>query len=195
MGLSPAIMNTATATMRFIGRIPRLSFVSANTGPAPGRIREYLECKMHPLDNPAWSALTTHQSQIALVEGMARRFPPEMCVHGALAVPMPQAWEALARLARVPVGLFTPAPLGPPPGWTITRHVELIELVHEDDGAAIDQNASIAVTNLSEADLPEMNVLYEATRPNRKLCQRIQKLGGFLGIRADQKLVAMAGLR
>jgi len=150
---------------------------------------------MHPLDNPAWSALTTHQSQIALVEGMARRFPPEMCVHGALAVPMPQAWESLARLARVPVGLFTPAPLGPPPGWTITRHVELIELVHEDDGAAIDQNASTAVTNLSEADLPEMNVLYEATRPNRKLCQRIQKLGAFLGIRFDQKLVAMAGLR
>jgi ribosomal protein S18 acetylase RimI-like enzyme len=150
---------------------------------------------MHPLDNPSWSALTTHQSQIALVEGMARRFPPEMCVHGALALPMPQAWESLARLARAPVGLFTPVPLVPPPGWTVTRQVELLEMVHEDGANAIAPSPSIAVTNLSEADLPEMNVLYEATRPNRKLCQRIQKLGGFLGIRADQKLVAMAGLR
>jgi ribosomal protein S18 acetylase RimI-like enzyme len=150
---------------------------------------------MHPLDNPPWSALTTHQSQIALVEGMARRFPPEMCVYGALAVPMPQAWESLARLARVPVGLYTPAPLVPLPGWTVTRHVELLEMVHEDGDKAIGPNPAIAVTSLSEADLPEMNGLYEATRPNRKLCQRIQKLGGFLGVRADQKLVAMAGLR
>jgi ribosomal protein S18 acetylase RimI-like enzyme len=150
---------------------------------------------MHPLDNPPWSALTTHQAQIALVEGMARRFPPEMCVHGALALPMPQAWESLARLARVPVGLFTPAPLTPPAGWTVTRHVELFEMVHEDGVPSIDHDESTAVTDLSEADLPEMTILYEATRPNRKLCQRIQKLGGFLGIRADQKLVAMAGLR
>jgi len=151
---------------------------------------------MHPLDKPSWTALTTHQAQIALVEGMARRFPPEMCVHGALALPMPQAWESLARLARqAPVALFTPAPLAPPAGWTVTRRFELFEMVHEDGAPAIDREASITVTDLSEADLPEMTALYAATRPNRKLCQRIQKLGGFLGIRADQKLVAMAGLR
>ena len=151
---------------------------------------------MHPLDNPSWTALTTHQAQIALVEGMARRFPPEMCVHGALALPMPQAWESMARLARqAPVGLFTPAPLAPPAGWTVIRHFDLFEMVHEDDAPAIDRDPSITVTDLSEADLPEMTVLYAATRPNRKLCQRIQKLGGFLGIRSDQKLVAMAGLR
>ena len=68
-------------------------------------------------------------------------------------------------------------------------------MVHEDGAPATDRDASIAVIDLSEADLPEMTALYEATRPNRKLCQRIQKLGGFLGIRSDQKLVAMAGLR
>jgi ribosomal protein S18 acetylase RimI-like enzyme len=151
--------------------------------------------RMHPLDNPAWSALTTHQAQIALVEGMARRFPPEMCVHGALALPMPQAWESLSRLARVPVGLFTAVPLAPPPGWTVTRHVELAEMVHQDDAPAIEPNPSLDVASLSDADLPEMNVLYEATRPNRKLCQRIMKLGTFLGIRIEGKLVAMAGLR
>ena len=117
-------------------------------------------------------------------------------MHGALALPMPQAWESMARLARqVPVGLFTPAPLAPPAGWTVIRRFELFEMVHEDGASAINRDASITVTDLSEADLPEMTVLYAATRPNRKLCQRIQKLGGFLGIRADQELVAMAGLR
>lgn len=149
---------------------------------------------MHPLDNPAWSALTTHQSQIALVDGMARRFPPEMAVHGALALQMPQAWDAMARLARVPVGLFSSTPLVPPPGWSVTRHVELFEMVHEDD-SLVKPDPAIAITELTEADLPEMTVVYEATRPMRKLCPRIQKLGPFLGIRAEGKLVAMAGLR
>src|SRR5262249_18932465 len=136
----------------------------------------------------------THQSQIALVEGMARRFPPEMAVHGALALPMPQAWEAMARLARVPVGLFSTAPLTAPPGWNVTRHVELFQMVHEGDVEA-KPDLAIPITELSEADLPEMSALYEATRPTRKLCQRIQKLGPFLGIRIEGKLVAMAGLR
>lgn len=149
---------------------------------------------MHPLDNPAWSSLTTHQASVALVEGMARRFPPEMAVHGALALPIPQAWESLSRLARVPVGLFTSAPLAPPPGWSVARHVEMFEMVHED-GLSIARDPAIPVIELSEGDLPEMNVVYEATRPGRKLCQRIQKLGTFLGIRTDGKLIAVAGLR
>ncbi|HKD45574.1 MAG TPA: GNAT family N-acetyltransferase [Candidatus Angelobacter sp.] len=149
---------------------------------------------MHPLDNPAWSALTTHQSAIALVEGMARRFPPEMAVHGALALPMPQAWEAMARLARVPVGLFSGAPLALPAGWTVTRHVELVEMV-QDDNSPVKGDAEVEITELKEADAPEMSALYEATRPARKMCQRNQKLGPFLGVRSDGKLVAMAGLR
>jgi ribosomal protein S18 acetylase RimI-like enzyme len=149
---------------------------------------------MHPLDSPAWTALTTHQSAIALVEGMARRFPPEMAVHGALALPMPQAWESLSRLARAPVGLFSAAPLVLPPAWTITRQVELLEMVHEDASAARGKDLT-EIMALEESDLPEMAALYEATRPGRKICPRIQKLGTFLGVRWEGKLVAMAGLR
>jgi FR47-like protein len=150
---------------------------------------------MHPLDNPAWSALTTHQASIALVEGMARRFPPEMAVHGALALPIPQAWESLGRLARVPVGLFTREPLQTPPGWTVTRHVELLEMVHAGGEDVPFSGARADVAELSESDLPQMSVVYEATRPGRKICPRIQKLGTFLGIRHEGRLVAMAGLR
>jgi predicted GNAT family acetyltransferase len=40
-----------------------------------------------------------------------------------------------------------------------------------------------------------MSVLYAATRPGRSICRRIQKLGIFLGIRSEGKLVAMGGLR
>jgi ribosomal protein S18 acetylase RimI-like enzyme len=152
---------------------------------------------MHPLDNPVWTALTTHQAPIALVEGMARRFPPEMSVFGALALPMPPAWASLARLSPAPVGLLSSAPLQLPSGWRVTRHVELFQMVHEDSspnqsGAG---ERSLEVLELKEADAPEMSVLYEATRPGRKICPRIQKLGTFLGIRKEGKLVAMGGLR
>ena len=40
-----------------------------------------------------------------------------------------------------------------------------------------------------------MTEIYAATRPGRALCQRIQKLGPFLGVRDEGKLVAMGGLR
>lgn len=150
---------------------------------------------MHPLDNPVWTALTTHQAPIALVEGMARRFPPEMAVHGAIALPIPLAWDSLARLASVPVGLFTHEPLQTPPGWTVKRHVELVEMVRDSKEEVPFSGARGDVVELSEADVPQMSVLYESTRPGRKLCQRIHKLGPFLGIRQDGKVVAMAGLR
>jgi ribosomal protein S18 acetylase RimI-like enzyme len=150
---------------------------------------------MHPLDNPIWSALTTHQAGVALVEGMARRFPPEMAVFGALALPLPPAWDSLARLAPAPVGLYTAAPLQLPPRWKVTRHIELLQMAQEDGGAAAMSVAAPEIIELKESDLPEMSVLYAATRPGRSICRRIQKLGIFLGIRSEGKLVAMGGLR
>jgi ribosomal protein S18 acetylase RimI-like enzyme len=155
---------------------------------------------MHALDNSVWTALTTHQASLALVDGMARRFPPEMAVFGALALPLPPAWESLARLAKAAVGLYSAAPLSLPPGWTVTRHVELLQMVLDDhptshDPTAANPAAPPEIIELKEADLPEMSVLYSATRPGRTICPRIQKLGPFLGIRSQGVLVAMGGLR
>jgi predicted GNAT family acetyltransferase len=58
-----------------------------------------------------------------------------------------------------------------------------------------ERDAAPEVIELTPADVPEMSVLYTATRPGRTLCPKIQKLGQFLGIREDGKLVAMGGLR
>lgn len=149
---------------------------------------------MHPLDNPTWSALTTYQSQWAKVEGGARRFPADMCVHGAFAQSTPEAWQDLAQLAREPVGIFSMRPLEPPPGWTVTRQVELHEMVQEDKlETSILRDAEIV--ELTPADLPYMSALYEATRPCRKLSPRLYELGGFVGVKREGRVVAMACLR
>ena len=168
---------------------------------------------MHPLDNPTWHALSTLQSSFAIKAEHAQRFRPEICVHGAFPdelaeSPTAEAWASLASLGREPVSLFSLRPLTPPAGWAITRSVELVEMVQESDGHratdAESEHAS-AIVELSAANLSQMSSLYEATRPGRKLYQRLMELGGFIGIKSDgiksggikqdDLLVSMACLR
>jgi predicted GNAT family acetyltransferase len=89
----------------------------------------------------------------------------------------------------------------------VVRAVELHQMVQEaetpaqltsnemtsNEGAA--DKIAPEVIELTPADVPEMSVVYAATRPGRTLCPKIQKLGQFLGVREEGKLVAMGGLR
>ena len=163
---------------------------------------------MLPLDNAVWTALTTKQAQHAQSSALARRFPPEMTLLGALAANTAMAFDSLAQLVqRDPVTLYFTSPPQIPAGWEILRAVELHQMVQETDApAALSPHETTAnaddadksapeVIELTPADVPEMSVLYTATRPGRTLCQRIQKLGPFLGVREEGKLVAMGGLR
>jgi ribosomal protein S18 acetylase RimI-like enzyme len=153
---------------------------------------------MFPLDNAVWTALTTKQSQVAHSSALARRFPPEMTLLGALAANTAMAFDSLAQLIqRDAVTLYFTSPPQIPAGWEIVRAVELHQMVQEAEATppSAERDATPKVIELTPSDVPEMSVLYTATRPGRTLCQRIQKLGQFLGIRDEGKLVAMGGLR
>jgi ribosomal protein S18 acetylase RimI-like enzyme len=153
---------------------------------------------MHALDNPIWTALTTKQAQLAHSSALARRFPPEMTLLGALAANTAMAFDSLAQLIqRDPVTLYFSNLPQLSDGWQVVRAVELHQMVKED-GAGTSSPAAAAAHELIElmpADVPEMSAIYVATRPGRTLCPKIQKLGMFLGIRHEGKLVAMGGLR
>jgi ribosomal protein S18 acetylase RimI-like enzyme len=158
---------------------------------------------MHALDNAVWTALTTKQSQHAHSSALARRFPPEMTLLGALAANTAMAFDSLAQLIqRDAVTLYFTSPPQIPAGWEIVRAVELHQMVHETDAAlsSSESKAMPEVIELTPSDIPEMGIVYAATRPGRTLCPRIQKLGQFLGIREqgkeeEGKLVAIGGLR
>ena len=154
---------------------------------------------MQALDNPIWTALTTRQAVLAHSSALARRFPPEMTLLGALAANTPMAFDSLAQLIqREPVTLYFPTPPALPAGWTVARAVELHQMVREARGAEEEARRDAAahtILELTPADVPEMSELYAATRPGRALSPRIQKLGAFLGIRQEGRLVAMGGLR
>jgi ribosomal protein S18 acetylase RimI-like enzyme len=156
---------------------------------------------MLPLDNPIWTALTTKQAQHAHTSALARRFPPEMTLLAALAANTAMAFDSLAQLIqRDAVTLYFTSPPQIPAGWDVVRAVELHQMVQETEASPSASNdAAPALIELTPADVPEMSVVYTATRPGRTLCPRIQKLGQFLGIREpgkeDGKLIAMGGLR
>src|SRR5690348_14021776 len=121
---------------------------------------------MHLLDNPAWSALTTLQSNLALINGPARRFPPEMSPHGAFVDPTPEAWGALAQISPAPVSIFSSKELELPHGWSIVRKVELYEMVQEESFQGAPKQ-SVPFSQLTADDVAQMSLLYQATRPGR----------------------------
>ena len=149
---------------------------------------------MHPLDNPAWSALTTLQRDLALISGPARRFPPEMSPHSALLDPTPEAWEALAEISPAPASIFSLDELKFPQGWKIIRKVELYEMVQENPLPA-DTRPNVKLSQLTAEDVPQMSILYQATRPSRSMAPRLHELGGILGVKRDGRVLAMACLR
>jgi ribosomal protein S18 acetylase RimI-like enzyme len=156
---------------------------------------------MLPLDNAVWTALTTKQAQLAHTSALARRFQPEMTLLGALAANTAMAFDSLAQLIqRDPVTLYFPAAPKLTAGWEVLRAVKLHQMVQEAESPAspppsVQDGTAPEVIELTPADVPEMSSIYAATRPGRTLCPRIQKLGQFLGIRENGKLVAMGGLR
>src|SRR5512140_2313232 len=89
---------------------------------------------MLSLDNPIWTALTTKQAQHAHSSSLARRFPPEMTLLGALAANTTMAFDSLAQLIqRDTVNLYFTSPPQIPAGWEIVRAVELHQMVQEAD--------------------------------------------------------------
>src|ERR1700758_849352 len=93
--------------------------------------------RMLPLDNPIWTALTTKQAQHAQSSALARRFPPEMTLLGALAANTAMAFVSLAQLVqRDPVTLYFTSSPQIPMGWEILRAVELHQMVQETDSPA-----------------------------------------------------------
>ncbi|MGI5128367.1 GNAT family N-acetyltransferase [Pseudonocardia sp. CA-107938] len=145
----------------------------------------------HPLDNPAWSALTGPHAGIAERSGVAVRYPADVSPFGGLpADPDADAWAGLAELAGTSVVVLTGPEHRPPAGWRVVEAIPGVQL----DGSAVAGAPEPEAVRLTEADVPEMLDLVRRTRPG-PLEKRTYELGTYLGIRRGGALVAMAGER
>jgi predicted GNAT family acetyltransferase len=152
---------------------------------------------MHPLDNVIWKALTTRQAQFAQSFGQARRFMPEVSPLAGFREPTPEGYESLAGLLspRGTIGLFLDAPYQARAGWSLVAGAPMPEMVYQGNGAELQRSSSDpGILELGDADSPDMMELTALTKPG-PFNKRTHELGGYLGIRRDGKLVAMAGER
>ncbi len=148
----------------------------------------------HPLDRPVWSALTgERQAHLALGDpARALRIAPEYGLFAVAADDSPDSLAALAALNTTPAGL----------GLVETRDVPLPPGTAAKQSACVQMTAAaltaggpdLAFEPLVEADAPEMLALATLTEPG-PFFARTHRLGDFIGVKRDGRLVAMAGER
>lgn len=156
-----------------------------------------VEYGMHALDNPIWKALTTSQAHLAQSAGQVRKFPPEITPLGGFPEPSAEAYCSLAKLLdkQPAVGLFFDSPPAIPSGWTTLQGGPLLQMIAEDGADGTGPVRPVpGFVELNAADVPDMVVLAELTKPG-PFSTRTYELGGFVGIRREGRLAAMAGER
>lgn len=149
--------------------------------------------KAHPLDRPAWSALTTGWSLLARGDAQALRLDPDYGPFGAAADASEPALAALGKLVPAGEQLWTVESEEMPcvPGTTVLRSATLHQMIATRLNPVA---ANVEIVNLGEADAAEMRALAHLTQPG-PFFARTHRLGGFVGIRRDDALVAMSGER
>lgn len=150
--------------------------------------------KMHILDNPIWSSLTTRQAYLAEGDDLARRYPVDVTALAALENHNLEAFESLARISRGDaVALFCYRPVTIPAGWKIIHTSNLAQMVCVDPKSAA-APAEMEIHELGDADSDEMVALTKVTNPG-PFGSRTHELGLYLGIHQEGRLAAMAGER
>lgn len=144
------------------------------------------------LDRAVWNSLSTGWSTLAQGDADARRIDPRYGVFGAAADGGEQAQAALAALVPDDGELWIVErdAVTAPPGTRILRQARLAQMIADGDDAPI----PLAPLVLTDADAAEMRALALLTKPGPFL-PLTHRLGRFIGIRQDGRLIAMAGER
>ena len=155
---------------------------------------QYMNSSDDLLDNPIWNSLYTRHARFAQGGELARRFDPEI---GPLAGLREQSIEAYAELGALLgpgeyAALFLADEPRVPEGWELLMHASGDQMVCDSEAFAAD--AGFAIEPLGSEDVPEMLELTQLTDPG-PFRERTIELGGFVGIREDGRLAAMAGQR
>jgi ribosomal protein S18 acetylase RimI-like enzyme len=156
------------------------------------------------LDNPVWWALQGPQRSLGEVSGAAARFVAEVSPFGGFeGQPGPADWQDLARISGP---ASTVAVIGtdegqsvPPDGWTVSWTSPGVQMVGGPDGIFRGDpppggTPADPVVPLGPDDVEDMLTLVEVSRPG-PFSSRTVEFGGYVGVRRQGRLVAMAGER
>jgi GNAT superfamily N-acetyltransferase len=149
--------------------------------------------RSHPLDCPAWSALTTRQSAFGGDGDLARRFREDIGPFAAARDTSAEAVAALAALAHADddMSLLEVAPPAPPAGIELKLSAAGVQMMVKAFTAG---GGSLPIEPLGDADVSDMIALATLTKPG-PFRAATRTLGRFVGVRDQGRLVAMAGER
>ena len=146
------------------------------------------------LDRPIWSALTTGWASKAEGNARAWRLDRDYGVFAAAADRSAASMAALAAL--VPAGgelwLVEGEEWPAPPGTRWLRTAICVQMVADTITPGADPG--FAIEPLDESDAPAMFDLATLTQPGPYVAHT-NRLGDFIGVKVDGRLVAMAGER
>ena len=143
---------------------------------------------MAVLDNPVWHALSGPRQAFGSRLGGAAVFDADVGPFGA--VESADGWADLAALVG-PSGITCVLnPPRMPDGWTVKWNVPGVQMLAT---TALEPD-DLGFVPLGPADAADMLDLVELTKPG-PFGPRTVELGGFIGLREDGALVAMAGER
>ena len=147
----------------------------------------------HPLDRPAWSALKSCWASLAQGNEKALRLEPEHGPFGASADFSESSLAALAALIPPGGQIWTPEADEIPdiPGAIRLGSAGLAQMVASRLNPMTGQDD---ILDLQESDSAEMRALAHLTQPG-PFFALTHRLGQFVGIKREGKLVAMAGER
>lgn len=160
-------------------------------------MRSRISFMAHILDNVIWQALTTRQAEFAQVCGQARRFVREVTSLTALEKDSEQGYGSLAELVgpQGTAALFLDAPYQTRAGWEYLAGAPMLEIIYVNGVPPNGKPSAVTgMVELGQQDSEEMLALATLTKPG-PFGTRTHELGSYVGIRADGKLVAMAGER
>lgn len=155
----------------------------------------------HPLDRPVWSALTTRVAPLAIRRdegaGAAVRLDPDVGVFVAAADASADSRVALNDLCRLYPGAgmveLEDGPMAPIlPDAPVVSRAACVQMTASALTPAAESD--LDVLTLGEADADEMLALATLTRPG-PFRRGTLRLGGFIGVRREGRLIAMAGER
>lgn len=148
----------------------------------------------HTLDNPAWHALTSGNSNLALGSNTVKFFDSEVSPFAGMVENTQEYFSELFELipANRPVLLMSTTKMELYGDWKLLGTVEGLQMIHETD--ELPELSTDRLVPLTDLHIPQMVALTKLTNPG-PFANRTIEFGHYNGVLESDKLVAMAGQR
>ena len=148
----------------------------------------------HVLDNPAWNAMSSANSHLALGNDRVKFFPEEVGPFAGLKNYDEQSFLELYDLipSERTIAIPNSNPLLIPDYWKVKDRFDVPQMIFNNN--TLPSISFPGIVPLYQKDIPQMIALTQLTQPGPFL-ERTIEFGNYTGIFDSGELVAMAGQR